>query len=496
MEKYFFLNRFKTLRNYSAMSLPNSMDQNSGLKDLPVSSIDENYFSTSKDDSTAQENCNFEREGSTKEMLTNSRDINKGSYDVRAAEPSDIVVQKPSEDSAAVREHQLSDSDWNWIDIEDQNPVEDSAAVEEQELLDSDRSDTPPPTANLQIRSPLHTTDYERRHKHYYIGAGILNLGNTCYLNSVLQCFTHTVPLLSAIISFKHKTPCEDVYKDCFCVLCALHQHIKYSLVRAGEFVDRVEIADNLNYFSPYFKKFQEEDAHEFLQCFLDKLESCCDDLMRKDDGTSSGSRKNNIVKEVFGGRIVSSIQCCNCGHCSDTYESSIDYSLEIDMSVSIYDSLDSFTKIEKIDDTETKFTCDGCKQSVCVEKRIMLDQAPSVVVFHLKRFKNNGEFLEKINKFVDFPLKLDLRPYTKACNLDPADLKYDLYAIVVHIELPSYCGHYYCFIRSTDDIWFRIDDAKVTRVPEAHVLSQNAYLLFYAKQGNPCFSGFVEKNI
>lgn len=68
---------------------------------------------------------------------------------------------------------------------------------------------------------------------------------------------------------------------------------------------------------------------------------------------------------------------------------------------------------VEKIEDSETKFTCESCKEEVSREKQLMLDQAPSVAALHLKRFKIDGTSVEKIGKHVQFPLELDLKPYT-----------------------------------------------------------------------------------
>ncbi|KAL6979868.1 ubiquitinyl hydrolase 1 [Sarracenia purpurea var. burkii] len=237
--------------------------------------------------------------------------------------------------------------------------------------------------------------------------------------------------------------------------------------------------------------RFQQEDAHEFLQCLLDKLDNCC--ISSKMKNTTLPLENENLVKQVFGGRLVSKLRCCNCGHCSDTYEPLIDLSLEIENVGTLPSALESFTKVEKIEDPETQFTCEKCKEGVSIEKQLILDQAPSIAAFHLKRFKNDGSFVEKIDKHVEFPLELDLLPYTSGSQNNNVDLKYDLYAVVVHIGSSSTSGHYYSFVRSTQDAWYRLDDSKVARVREDYVLSQEAYILFYAKQGTPWFSSFME---
>lgn len=66
----------------------------------------------------------------------------------------------------------------------------------------------------------------------------------------------------------------------------------------------------------------------------------------------------------------------------------------------SLIDALQSFTKVELIED----YMCDGCKCRVNMEKHFKIEQAPEVLVIHLKRFTNSGG---KICDKVKYPLEL-----------------------------------------------------------------------------------------
>ncbi|KAF8096762.1 hypothetical protein N665_0301s0010 [Sinapis alba] len=321
------------------------------------------------------------------------------------------------------------------------------------------------------------------------VGVGLWNLGNSCFVNSVLQCLTHTVPLINSLSSYKSPGPC-NCGNEMFCVISVLKGHIESALTTSRRSISPYYFLNNLNYFSADFRRYQQEDAHEFLQAFLDKLERCCFDPSIDPDSVSVSSQDGNLVQRIFGGRLVSELRCCNCNSVSETFENSLGLSLEIEDVYNLQSALDSFTRVEKLDEP---MTCDNCKEKVSKEKQLLLYKLPQVVTFHLKRFKNNGFFMEKIFNHVEFPLEIDLQPYMIISQNNEVTTKYRLYAFVEHFGSLAY-GHYSSYVRSAPKIWHQFDDKQVTRVDEDRVLSQDAYILFYAREGIPLFSSTVEE--
>ncbi|KAH9314652.1 hypothetical protein KI387_023279 [Taxus chinensis] len=322
----------------------------------------------------------------------------------------------------------------------------------------------------------------------YHVGAGLRNLGNTCFLNAVVQCLTYTQPLVNCLKYTPHTNPCEH---EGFCAFCVLQEHVNTVAESCGQIIEPLQLVDNLSNLSSSFEKYQQEDAHEYMHCLLEALHKST--LSPKAAKACLLLQGDSFVKELFGGRLRSQIRCVECSHCSDSYEPLIDLSLEINNSDSITEALESFTVVETIQCDE-KFQCEKCKLGKSVFKQLTIDRAPEVLSIQLKRFINTGTIGTKILKDVSYPQILDLKPFVNNDQDMQGDLKYELYGVLVHSGWTMNFGHYYSFVQTSPNVWHKLDDSQVKAVDIETVLQQQAYILFYFRQGVKWFPGPAEE--
>ncbi|KAF7094132.1 hypothetical protein CFC21_096470 [Triticum aestivum] len=306
------------------------------------------------------------------------------------------------------------------------------------------------------------------------IGAGLQNLGNTCYLNSVLQCLTYTEPFAAYLQSGRHKSSCRTAG---FCALCALQNHVKTALRSTGKIVTPSQIVKNLRCISRSFRNSRQEDAHELMVNLLESMHKCC--LPSGVLSESASAYEKSLVHRIFGGRLRSQVKCTRCSHCSNTFDPFLDLSLDIGKATTLVRALQNFTEDELLDGGQKQYQCERCRQKVVAKKRFTIDQAPNVLTVHLKRFSPFRP-REKIDKKVDFQPVLDLKPFMS--DSKGADYKYSLYGVLVHAGWSTQSGHYYCFVRTSSGMWHNLDDNQVRQVREADVLKQKAYMLFYVR--------------
>ncbi|XP_073898984.1 ubiquitin carboxyl-terminal hydrolase 17-like protein 6 [Castor canadensis] len=300
----------------------------------------------------------------------------------------------------------------------------------------------------------------------YVVGAGLQNLGNTCYMNATLQCLTYTAPLANYMLSQEHSQTCCPLNT---CMICILQAHMIRALQHSGK------VIQPLRALVTGFHKYKQEDAHEFLMFVLGAMQNSClpghKDLDPQAENTS-------LVCQLFGGYWRSQIKCLRCHGISDTFDPYLDISLDIKAAQSVQEALKCLVKPENLDGEEA-YDCATCLSRVPATKTLTLKTVPKVLILVLKRFCDFTGV--KIGRVVQYPECIDMQPYMSHQNTEP--LVYVLYAVLVHAGLSCHSGHYLCYIKAGNGHWYEMDDAKVTPCGITSVLNRQAYVLFYVQK-------------
>uniref|UniRef100_S4REC1 Ubiquitin carboxyl-terminal hydrolase 36 n=1 Tax=Petromyzon marinus TaxID=7757 RepID=S4REC1_PETMA len=75
------------------------------------------------------------------------------------------------------------------------------------------------------------------------VGAGLHNLGNTCFLNSTLQCLAYTPPLANYLMSREHTRACT---QSGFCMLCIMQNHLVKTFSNPGSAIKPLSVINDL----------------------------------------------------------------------------------------------------------------------------------------------------------------------------------------------------------------------------------------------------------
>ncbi|XP_071883682.1 ubiquitin carboxyl-terminal hydrolase 42-like [Anas platyrhynchos] len=304
------------------------------------------------------------------------------------------------------------------------------------------------------------------------VGVGLYNLGNTCFLNATLQCLTYTPPLANYMLSLEHGQSCRE--QD-FCMMCTMETHINQALRCTVDAIEPTHVISNLSRIGQHFRFGSQEDAHEFLRYTVDAMQEAC---LNGSTELDRSSQATTIIHQIFGGFLRSRVKCLNCKAVSDTYEAFLDITLDIKAVSSVTRALELFVKPEELGG-ENCYKCSECNKMVPASKRFTIHRSSKVLTISLKRF---ADFTGgKINKEVKYPEYLDLRAYMSQSMGEP--LLYALYAVLVHHGVSCHSGHYICYVKAGNGLWYQMNDAKVVRTDIKRVLGQQAYILFYIRR-------------
>uniref|UniRef100_A0A8C5GHY3 USP domain-containing protein n=1 Tax=Gouania willdenowi TaxID=441366 RepID=A0A8C5GHY3_GOUWI len=106
------------------------------------------------------------------------------------------------------------------------------------------------------------------------IGAGLQNMGKTCYLNSALQCLTYTPPLANYMLTRQRSTTC--YHKPGFCMTCTMQNHILQVFENSGKVIQPTGVFKALKRIVNHIQYHIEEDSHEFVRHIVTAMQQSC----------------------------------------------------------------------------------------------------------------------------------------------------------------------------------------------------------------------------
>ncbi|ESK87571.1 ubiquitin-specific protease [Moniliophthora roreri MCA 2997] len=360
--------------------------------------------------------------------------------------------------------------------------------------------------------------------------SGLRNLGNTCYMNAPIQCLSASPPFArffnegrwKSAINFTNTLGSKGKLTGAFAKLV----HAMW----ANEIPHQTphDFKHTICSLNSQYVGTDQHDSQEFLSFLLDgihedlnrvvvrqpwtktpeeeaELEKLPPQIASEQEWRAWKARNDSVIVDYFQGQFRNQMKCLTCNKTSTTYNTFSILSVPIPSGRSgkmpLQRCLDAFFNTEVMEKDDA-WDCPQCKQKQRASKQLSLARLPPILVIHLKRFEANGRFSDKIDTFVDFPLKsLDFTSYMPpplpagadhgrlngGVPMSPDDprsqmppYKYDLYGVTNHTGNLS-SGHYTAYVASGGG-WKYCDDSTIKDVDHKQVVSQKAYVLFYKR--------------
>lgn len=316
---------------------------------------------------------------------------------------------------------------------------------------------------------------------------GIANAGNTCYLNTTLQCLGHCPPFIRYMLNKEHSASHPSI-------VSYLHQMYYELYVNKNSVVPR-NLLQHIQENVKLINVFEQNDINEFLAILIDKLNGCVgkrvnitkEALIDKNRYSTSDydvqrfkmdvdwyekhSREYSALVPMFHGQSISQIVCGACGKVFHNYETYLNLMLPItNETKTLYDCFDEYFREEAVNKDTADWECSSCKKKVVSQKTVKLWRNPPVLVVSLKRFAND---FRKVGAPIEIPDALDLSRYSLAHKTNV----YRLQSVAYHSG-SHHSGHYNAVCRH-DDRWYEYDDMDVRCFKEAPE-HKHGYVFFY----------------
>jgi ubiquitin carboxyl-terminal hydrolase 8 len=336
--------------------------------------------------------------------------------------------------------------------------------------------------------------------------SGLVNLGNTCFMNSCMQVLSHTHELNNFLSNPSYKKKLTNKPES---VLLLEWDNLRTALWKENQPVNPSRFSQVMRRLAHIkganlFSGFEQNDVSEFFMFIIDNFHSA---VSREVTVGISGDAKTNedriavicynmmkeeysknyseFVKIFFGTMVNQIISIETKEELSIKAEQFCTLSLPVpeqvvakrDSPCSLTDCFKLFADGEILSGDNSYFNEKTGKKEEVI-KKMSLWCFPTILVIDLKRFNSQNT---KNQTLVSFPLdNLDLSEYV--IGYDKESYVYDLYGICNHSG-NVLGGHYTSFVKNANGKWYLFNDSSVMEVNSSQLISSKAYCLFYRKK-------------
>lgn len=336
---------------------------------------------------------------------------------------------------------------------------------------------------------------------------GLQNRGNTCYLNTSIQCLSHINPLTEFFVSDKYTEDLNNRFQE-------LKQKKINEIIFTKEYAKLVKVLWSSNTqiepktihqliqkYDDRFSGYDQQDAQESLALILDYLheglkydveinfsgsiETELDEIMVESikNWKTTLKEKYSIIAQLFFGQFINKVMSLEESNKDQLVSKTFEMFNLLNVPIygnTLYDSLAKFFEKEIL---ESKYYDEKNKQYIDAYRQIKLMRVPKYCIIVLKRYKNQIGNLFKSNSMITFPIdNLDLTPYSDG--YDKIECTLNLVSVGCHSGSLN-GGHYYAICKHKNKKWYRYDDETVTEFnlnSDKNILFKDGYILIYEK--------------
>lgn len=339
---------------------------------------------------------------------------------------------------------------------------------------------------------------------------GLLNLGNTCYLNSVLQLLYHTTHFRNRIFSIlsgiesdfmatqakNGRTGAAAMISKVNPIAPAMPTHRELAVMFGAMMTSTkssVSTHGLRTVLPTWLRGYEQHDANEFERTLLDAVDREWIDHAKKaksepsnPPGSNSSSMEgieatsgesvpvaanaplspSSVVDECFGGKLGTYVRCLECETVSERVDPIADLTLPFPEEWastkdphSIDELLEHYFKVDNFGG-QAEYFCEKCNHKVLAEKVERILSPPRHLIVLVGRFaydpkeKNRKKLSTSIlfEESQTVPMRLQSETTTWNAVLEMVPAFYSLFGCVVHHGPSPRSGHYVSYARDSEE--------------------------------------------